>query len=249
MIETIKTLPDEDRRALEGASWHKQLGQIFAKIGEREAQAQSLDGVLVLIFDDPSYKHVEVTPWSSDDRLPLHNENAVRKAFLHGLPRRGNQGLIEMVQAIRRGFEATLDADAPSVSGGLAVTIAGLFGVWILALLLRSRLTRSAPAGERPTGTTGHEQVLPGMFGDMFGTLAASWIYDKSLRQGPELPPPPDTAIVVTGFPIRLRDPLHHDDGNLVEQTAWDWGKTGTRTRATTLSYRRAGVVLSCEAS
>ncbi len=64
MIETIKTLPDEDRRALEGASWHKQLGQIFAKIGEREAQEQSLDGVLVLIFDDPSYKHwVQVTPW------------------------------------------------------------------------------------------------------------------------------------------------------------------------------------------
>ncbi len=222
MIETIKTLPDEDRRALEGASWHKQLGQIFAKIGEREAQEQSLDGVLVLIFDDPSYKHwVQVTPWPPDN-LPLHNENAVRKAFSHGLHHAGpNQGLIEMVQAIRRGFEATLDADAPSVSGwALAVTIAGLFGVWILALLLRARLTRSAPAGERPTGTTGHEQVLPGMFGDMFGTLAASWIYDKSLRQAPELPPPPDTAIVVTGFPIRLRDPLHHDDGNLVEQTA-----------------------------
>jgi len=208
LIETVKEVPPEVRKALAAANRRQKIARIFANLSEKLAEEHNINGVYILISTQPSYKWVQVTAWPAEDAvLKTWQSEALRRHFVNKEKHSGpNQALVEMVTELSDFLQVNLRPNSPSIRWEtLVMLIVGLVVVWIVALVIRGRLQEVASADQSTAAAPGPEKVLPGVLGGMFGSMAGFWIYDQALLQLTEASPPAaDASVITRGFPLPL---------------------------------------------
>jgi len=209
VIETIKELPAKQRNLLDRAHSAKQAARLFGEWATEKARALGMDGVYILISTIPGYKHVQVTVWPDEQPLPLRwrDRDQVRRCFVEVESHKGaNKALTDMVEELRDCLSKNLAADDTTATALTWWTLGLVSGAILILWGLTEMVRKKAKAG---TGAISEEaarpdRALPGVMGEMFGTLAAQPIYDQAiqdqaLEERPDLAPPP--LVVVPDLP------------------------------------------------
>lgn len=197
-IETIATLPPDDQKRVH-AMTGRELVRFFDKMAKERAAAAGVDGVYILICDDPpKLRHVQVSVWpeSREQTFPARDREALRKEMAHNLAKDPDKTLLHAVAQVREVLKEHQPADPASNSvlwtvGGV---ILAFLVAWVVLGVLRARLVardrdRAALVAGIPEESGRH--FMPGLLGGMFGSVAGLWIYDRLFRGGPREPPLP----------------------------------------------------------
>lgn len=202
-IETVKELPPEQKTQLDRSRSSREAARLFAAWATELARDQGVNGVFVLISDIPGYKHVQVTVWPEEPPLPLRprDRDQVRRCFTQVQKNQGpNQALKEMVMELRDCLSKNLSAGGESAAltwWTLGLLFIGILLLWGLVELGRARGTASTSSACSREAFV-EDPALPGMLGEMFGSLAAQPIYDRAFlahaRQQPATAVPADAT-------------------------------------------------------
>ncbi len=224
VIETIKELPDVQRQQLDRVRNNREAARLFAAWTAEKARAQHLNGVYVLISAIPDYKHVQVTAWPDTDLPTLRKRDclALWLSYTQNLKHHGaNQALIKMVEELHDCLDQNLSANQVTAAP-LTWWALGLFGtatlmLWGLAEVGRGK--RAAP-GQAVSSWDGfgQDRALPGMMGEMFGSLAAQPIYDRALLDQARSEAPVPGPALVSPIPVELREETPDSSDNEQEQ-------------------------------
>jgi hypothetical protein len=205
MVETVRELPERNNKWLKLWNfWNRRQRNSFLENWARErAKAAGVNGVFILICNDPSTVHVVVWPPEWERKFTAADCERVRRFLVRRLETGSrDEALLATVTEVADELERRATGqDDESLSANVVVVgavVAGLFGAWGALRLVGRRLRRAAPDGGAREKAE-RVQERPARFGALFGTPAAFWVYDKLFRA---VPPAPDAA------PLPLREPV-----------------------------------------
>jgi hypothetical protein len=182
VIETVEAVPQADQKRIKGL-WHRKEQAAYFKAWAREkAEAAKVDGVYVLICNEP--QHVQVIAWP-ERREEVFDKDACDEAYrAFTTSRTGTDAaLLALVAKVREKLE---DRQKPTLSNfwkAVLVFSGGVVAVWLVLGLVRWRLNATRPAAAEEGPREG--RLLPGLLGGMFGAVAGYWIYDKLFHGKP----------------------------------------------------------------
>ncbi|HWG43852.1 MAG TPA: hypothetical protein VN688_13830 [Gemmataceae bacterium] len=189
-VDTVKSASPRERKLFRFL-WTRQVNRILEEHARKRASESKVDGIYVVICNDPKDVHVIVRP-ADDDMFTQHDSEELRRSLARRLQDSGpDPALLAMTNQVR----ATLQAHAMrgrSTSVVNEFVLAGLLGggvaLWLLLCGVRFKMQgkqarslfdESAPQGSRRT---------PALLGAMFGFPAGQWIYDKLYPNTPRTP-------------------------------------------------------------
>jgi hypothetical protein len=198
LIETIPSLPPDNEKRVH-AMTSRELVRFFDRMAKERAAAAGVNGVYILISDDPpKLRHVQVSVWpeSREQTFPARDREALRKEMAHSLGKDPDKALLHAVAQVREVLKEHQPADPASTSVLWAVggVILALLAAWVVLGVLRAKLAardRAAPVA----GVAEGNRFMPGLLGGMFGSVAGLWIYDRLFRGGPREPALPPSEI------------------------------------------------------
>jgi hypothetical protein len=197
-IESIPFLPPEDQKRVH-AMGSRDAARFFDKLAKDRAAAAGVDGVYILICDDPKARHVQVVVWpeSREQTFPSRERERLRAEMARHLGKEPDQTLLHAVARVREVLKENQPADpaASSILWVVGGVILALLVAWVFLGVLRAKLAardQAAPVAVTPSGG----RFMPGLLGGMFGSIAGLWIYDRLFQGGSREPalPPADLA-------------------------------------------------------
>jgi hypothetical protein len=218
-IETVPSLPPADQQRVHGMSSREQA-RYFDQWARERAAAAGVDGVYILICNDPRLRHVHVIVWpeSRDATFPARDRERLRREMARDLGREPDRTLLHAVSEVRAAIQARQPVDAPSTSSAWAVggVIVAFLIFWVILGLWRAKLSARDKAVPDASVSDG-AAFKPGLLGGMFGAVAGHWIYDRLFRGGqPEAASPPEAPkqVPTAGDENVFDDPTRNDNEN-----------------------------------
>ncbi len=177
-IRTMKVLPDDLIKELSGHSLKGQA-RAFKRFALEQAESEGRQGIYLLISDAPKHRltMVVVTPESLSRLFTNTDADVLRRIFASShLKDTPDQILAEGVEKVQ--YLLVVRSESTTVGWALIGAVGcGLLGLWLLFSVIRFRVPSSTPSGEAET-LRRRNNLMGGMLGGMFGTVAGHWIYD-----------------------------------------------------------------------
>jgi hypothetical protein len=217
-VETVAAVAPHERKLFRFL-WTRQVNRILEEQARKRADAAGVDGIFVVICNDPKDIHIVVRP-AEDPDFTRHDAESLRRSIARRLqesgPDAGLLALTEQVRAILK-THATRGQSTSVVNEYILLgLVSGGVGLWLVLAIVRFRM-RAGQADTAGAGGVGATALhRPALLGAMFGSPAGAWIYDKlypDLRRSTAgsaakaivpLPQPEQTAI--TDRPVE--DPI-----------------------------------------
>ena len=180
-VETVATVAPHERKLFRFL-WTRQVNRILEEQARKRADAAGVDGIFVVICNDPKDIHVIVRP-AEDPSFTRHDAESLRRSIARRLQESGpDAGLLALTEQLR----AILHAHATRGQSTAVVNefiLLGLLGggvaLWLVLALVRFKLRvrQAVRAGEASAGVSALQG--PALLGAMFGSPSGVWIYDK----------------------------------------------------------------------
>ncbi len=183
-IESIPAVPAADHRRVHGMS-SRELAHYFDKWAKERAAAAGVDGVYILICNDPKHVQVSVWPESRDATVPARDRERLRREMAHNLRKEPDQTLLHAIAEVRTTIQRHQPVEAPSTSstGVVLGVILAIVISWVILGIWRAKLAVH-DAADRAAEKVGRGPFMPGLLGGMFGAVAGHWIYDRLFYGG-----------------------------------------------------------------
>jgi hypothetical protein len=187
VVETLPAAPAGEAGRLKKAS-AREVAAFFDHWAKERAAGFGLDGVYVLVCQEPKYVHVGTYPPASEEAFTSKNAERLRKHLVTELGKKGpghDKALLAALAEVRSVVQDNLAARDSAIGWmTIAWVLAGILGFWLCLGLLRAKMTASSPGAPK----AGEVGMLSGVLGGMFGTVAGHWIYDLLFKS--DTPPP-----------------------------------------------------------
>ncbi len=193
-VDTVKSSPPHERKLFRFL-WTRQVNRILEEQAQKRAREAGLDGIYVVICNDPKDVHVVVQP-ADDPAFTQHDAETLRRTTARRLQDSGpDAALLAVAEQVR----STLHAHARRgqskaivhefVLGGI---LAGGVGLWLALCAIRYKIRIRDPITANEVGAAEGARQRPALLGALFGSPAGHWIYDKlypKASPGPQTPP------------------------------------------------------------
>jgi hypothetical protein len=181
VIETTKESPPESER--EKHAWWKarERGRVLLQWANDRAEELEVDGIYIVIFNGSTAarRDVRVVGWPAEWEVKVSavKREQLRKQLARELRDDPDRALLSAIDTFRAQMELIRTPDPSPLPVWPALIVVGsLVGVWLLLVLVRSRLARRADGGPAPP------LYQPAMMGALFGVPAAFWVHDQLFR-------------------------------------------------------------------
>lgn len=177
-VETVGAVAPHERKLFRFL-WTRQVNRILEEQARKRADAAGVDGIFVVICNDPKDIHIVVRP-AEDPDFTRHDAESLRRSIARRLqeggPDAGLPALTEQVRAILK-THATRGQSTSVVNEYILLgLVGGGVGLWLVLALVRIKMR----AGHTETAGVGATALHgPALLGAMFGSPAGAWIYDK----------------------------------------------------------------------
>ncbi len=181
VVDTIPSAPPHERKLFRFL-WTRQVNRVLEEQARKRAGESGLDGIYVVICNDPRDVHVIVRP-GDDPAFTPHDAEELRRTIARRLHDSGpDRALLALAGQVR----ATLQAHATRGQSTSVVNefiLVGLLGggvvLWLLLCAVRYKMRRGRTASLAEEGAAEWTRRTPALLGARFGFPAACWIYDK----------------------------------------------------------------------
>ena len=190
-VDTVKSASPHERKLFRFL-WTRQVNRILKEHAQKRASESAVDGIYVVICNDPKDVHIVVRP-ADDPAFTHHDSEELRRTLARRLQDSGpDQALLAMIGQVRDTLQThAMRGQSTSVVNEfvLASLLGGGVALWLVLCGVRFKM-RANDAGN-PLAASGPEAArrTPALLGAMFGFPAAQWIYDKlypSTARSPE---------------------------------------------------------------
>jgi hypothetical protein len=211
-VETVKSAGPHEKKLFRFL-WTRQVDRILEEQARKRADAVGVDGIFVVICNDPRDIHVVVRP-EDDPDFTRHDAENLRRTIARRLQEAGpDEGLQALTAQVRSILQANATrGQSTSVVPELILlgVLGGGVGLWLGLAMLRYKM-RGRQA-EAPTEEDIHERSRrrPALLGAMFGTPAGLWLYDKLCPVPARVADRPSAASV----PVRVDPPGTDAEGS-----------------------------------
>lgn len=177
-VETVATVAPRERKLFRFL-WTRQVNRILEEQAAKRADAAGVDGIFVVICNDPKDIHIVVRP-AEDPDFTRHDAENLRRSIARRLQESGpDAGLLALTEQVRTILKAhATRGQSTSVVNVyiLLGLVGGGVGLWLVLALVRFKM-RAGQVGMVGVGETALHG--PALLGAMFGSPAGAWIYDK----------------------------------------------------------------------
>jgi uncharacterized protein len=192
-VETFKSIPASERTAFDGLS-KTEKNKFFAKWADDRATELELDGVYILITEEPKHLQLWVGRNTQAKAFTTKDREELEKRMLGSFnARKYDQGLLEGLSFIRSSMKGHIklkeNHDQRAADEGFnwkglicpALIIGGV--MWLVFGLIRGLSGMGASGGMAGGGAGGWGGggFMSGMLGGLFGAVAGNWLYHSFL--------------------------------------------------------------------
>jgi len=211
-VDTLKSTPPHERKLFRFL-WTRQVNRILEEQAQKRARESGVDGIYVVICNDPKDVHVVVQP-ADDAAFTRHDAEALRRTVARRLQDSGpDAALLALVEQVRVMLHAhAMRGQSTSVVNELVLAglLGGGVGFWLILCGIRYKMRLRDALLVSEVSTAEQTRRMPALLGAMFGSLAGQWIYDK-------LYPSPSITLPVVREPDKPSILVQGDDAGQLD--------------------------------
>jgi hypothetical protein len=201
-VDTVKSTAPHEQKWFRFLAT-RQVNRILEQQAQKRAAETGLDGIYVVICNDPKDVHVVVRP-ADDPAFTPHDANTLRLTIVRRLQDSGPDlallALIRQVQSILQAHATRGQSTSVVNEFVLASLLGGVVGLWLLLCLIRFKMRARHASDSIEQSAEERARRGPALLGAMFGFPAGHWLYDKlypsSAQSAGPLPAPEPLAVV-----------------------------------------------------